>query len=70
MKPEPRTHARHGTASQMRAKMIVHAAMGRARRDDAVIEETPRVPNTTFYIELPTPSGEVQPVMFPGVRSP
>jgi hypothetical protein len=54
----------------MRAKMIVHAAMGRARRDDAVIEETPRVPNTTFYIELPTPSGEVQPVMFPGVRSP
>jgi hypothetical protein len=62
--------ARHGTPSQRRAKLIVRAAIGRARRDDAVVDYTPRVPNTAFYIEIPLTDGRVQPVAFPGVRSP
>lgn len=69
MKPEPRVSARHGTASQMRAKMIVRAAVGRAIADGAIVETVPRVPGTAFYIELPMSSGQVQPVAFPGARA-
>lgn len=69
MKPEPRTHARHGTPSQMRAKMIVRAAVGRAVADGAIVETVPRVPGTSFYVELPVSGGQVQPVAFPGARA-
>ena len=68
----PRIVARHGTPTKRQAKLLVYAAMGRARRQDdaVVIDAHPRVAGTFFGIELRTSTGDVQPVFFPGVASP